>query len=151
MQREKVITLLFICMRKLSYLLVYITVLWQEWKVLLVCVFPCVVCAEPETECYSGKGTGYRGMVGTTESGAQCLPWDSALLYDELHVGTVVASSLRGLGDHAYCRLVLRNSPICQSFFISTNKTLSTQDITYFWVCNALYDTVLLVYWTNNN
>lgn len=59
---------------------------------------------EPETECYSGKGTGYRGMVGTTESGAQCLPWDSALLYDELHVGTVVASSLRGLGDHAYCR-----------------------------------------------
>ncbi|XP_028285047.1 hepatocyte growth factor activator isoform X2 [Parambassis ranga] len=59
---------------------------------------------EPETECYNNRGTGYRGVVGTTVSGALCLPWNSDLLYDELHVGTVVASSLRGLGEHAYCR-----------------------------------------------
>ncbi|XP_045921067.1 hepatocyte growth factor activator isoform X2 [Micropterus dolomieu] len=59
---------------------------------------------EPETECYKNRGTGYRGLVGTTLSGALCLPWNSDLLYDELHVGTVVASSFRGLGEHAYCR-----------------------------------------------
>ncbi|TMS02322.1 Hepatocyte growth factor activator [Larimichthys crocea] len=59
---------------------------------------------EPETECYNSRGTGYRGVVGTTVSGARCLPWNSDLLYDELHVGTVVASPLRGLGEHAYCR-----------------------------------------------
>ncbi|XP_061565609.1 hepatocyte growth factor activator isoform X1 [Cololabis saira] len=59
---------------------------------------------EPETECYSSRGTAYRGVVGTTVSGARCLPWNSDLLFDELHVGTVVASALRGLGEHAYCR-----------------------------------------------
>ncbi|KAM7377339.1 hypothetical protein PAMA_013907 [Pampus argenteus] len=59
---------------------------------------------EPEAECYNSKGIGYRGLAGTTESGARCLPWNSDLLYDELHVGTVVASPLRGLGEHAYCR-----------------------------------------------
>ncbi|XP_059211012.1 hepatocyte growth factor activator isoform X2 [Centropristis striata] len=58
----------------------------------------------PETECYNGRGTAYRGVVGTTVSGARCVAWDSDLLYDELHVGTVVASPLRGLGGHAYCR-----------------------------------------------
>lgn len=64
------------------------------------------VIAEPETECYNSRGTGYRGVVGTTESGAQCLPWNSDLLYNELHVGMVVASPLRGLGEHPYCRCV---------------------------------------------
>ncbi|XP_044039495.1 hepatocyte growth factor activator isoform X1 [Siniperca chuatsi] len=59
---------------------------------------------EPETECYNSRDTGYRGVVGITVSGARCLPWNSDLLYDELHVGTVVASPLRGLGEHAYCR-----------------------------------------------
>ncbi|XP_072232860.1 hepatocyte growth factor activator [Leuresthes tenuis] len=59
---------------------------------------------EPETECYNSRGTGYRGAVGTTVSGARCLPWNSDLLFDELHVGTVAASALRGLGEHAYCR-----------------------------------------------
>lgn len=59
---------------------------------------------EPEPECYRGRGADYRGLVGTTLSGASCLPWNSDLLYDELHVGTVVAAPLRGLGEHAYCR-----------------------------------------------
>nr|XP_020480063.1 hepatocyte growth factor activator isoform X1 [Monopterus albus]XP_020480064.1 hepatocyte growth factor activator isoform X1 [Monopterus albus]XP_020480065.1 hepatocyte growth factor activator isoform X1 [Monopterus albus] len=59
---------------------------------------------EPETECYYSRGTGYRGVVGTTESGTRCLPWNSDLLHDELHVGTVVKSQLKGLGEHAYCR-----------------------------------------------
>ncbi|KAF7665041.1 hypothetical protein LDENG_00157090 [Lucifuga dentata] len=59
---------------------------------------------EPETECYSGRGKGYRGVVDITASGAHCLPWNSDLLHDELHVGTVVAAPRRGLGEHAYCR-----------------------------------------------
>uniref|UniRef100_UPI003AAB88B3 hepatocyte growth factor activator isoform X1 n=1 Tax=Centroberyx gerrardi TaxID=166262 RepID=UPI003AAB88B3 len=59
---------------------------------------------EPETECYNNRGTDYRGVVGSTVSGAHCLPWNSDLLHDELHVGTVVAAPLRGLGEHAYCR-----------------------------------------------
>lgn len=56
------------------------------------------------TRCYKGRGTGYRGVVDTTESGARCLPWNSDLLYDELHLGTVNASDLKGLGKHAFCR-----------------------------------------------
>ncbi|GAA6216291.1 hepatocyte growth factor activator isoform X1 [Lates japonicus] len=59
---------------------------------------------EPEAECYNSRGRGYRGLASTTVSGARCLPWNSDLLHDELHVGTVVASPLKGLGEHAYCR-----------------------------------------------
>uniref|UniRef100_A0A8D3CVQ2 trypsin n=1 Tax=Scophthalmus maximus TaxID=52904 RepID=A0A8D3CVQ2_SCOMX len=59
---------------------------------------------EPETECYNSRGKSYRGLVSTTMSGVRCLPWNSDLLHNELHVGTVVASPLRGLGEHAYCR-----------------------------------------------
>ncbi|XP_076017050.1 hepatocyte growth factor activator serine protease [Genypterus blacodes] len=59
---------------------------------------------EPETECYNSRGKRYRGVVGVTLTHARCLPWNSDLLYNELHVGTVVAAPLRGLGDHAFCR-----------------------------------------------
>nr|XP_015802394.2 hepatocyte growth factor activator [Nothobranchius furzeri] len=59
---------------------------------------------KPDTECYKGRGTGYRGAVSTTMSGARCLPWDSHLLYDELHVGTVASWVTKGLGEHAFCR-----------------------------------------------
>lgn len=64
------------------------------------------VSSEPETECYNSRGISYRGVVGTTVSGARCLPWNSDLLYNELHVGTVVTSRLRGLGNHSFCRCV---------------------------------------------
>uniref|UniRef100_A0A3Q2ZUZ0 trypsin n=1 Tax=Kryptolebias marmoratus TaxID=37003 RepID=A0A3Q2ZUZ0_KRYMA len=57
-----------------------------------------------ETECYNGRGTGYRGVAGTAASGARCLPWSSDLLFDELHVGTVFPSATKGLGEHAFCR-----------------------------------------------
>ncbi|XP_013874993.1 hepatocyte growth factor activator [Austrofundulus limnaeus] len=59
---------------------------------------------QPETQCYNGRGTGYRGVVGTTASGARCLPWSSELLFDELHVGLVVSPAAKGLGEHAFCR-----------------------------------------------
>ncbi|XP_029696137.1 hepatocyte growth factor activator isoform X4 [Takifugu rubripes] len=59
---------------------------------------------ELDSECYNSRGTDYRGVARTTVSGGRCLAWNSDLLYDELHVGTVDASPLRGLGDHAFCR-----------------------------------------------
>ncbi|KAK2899792.1 hepatocyte growth factor activator [Channa argus] len=59
---------------------------------------------EPATECYNSRGTAYRGVVGTTVSGVRCLPWNSDLLHNELHVGTVAASARKGLGEHAFCR-----------------------------------------------
>ncbi|XP_020779681.1 hepatocyte growth factor activator isoform X2 [Boleophthalmus pectinirostris] len=59
---------------------------------------------EPRNECYNRRGTSYRGLGGTTLSGAHCLPWDSDLLFNELHVGNVDSSPLKGLGGHAYCR-----------------------------------------------
>nr|XP_057922521.1 hepatocyte growth factor activator isoform X1 [Doryrhamphus excisus] len=59
---------------------------------------------EPDSECYNSRGTSYRGVASTAASGTQCLPWNSDLLYNELHVGTVAAAPLKGLGEHAYCR-----------------------------------------------
>ncbi|XP_056883142.1 hepatocyte growth factor activator isoform X1 [Takifugu flavidus] len=59
---------------------------------------------ELDSECYNSRGADYRGVARTTVSGGRCLAWNSDLLYDELHVGTVDASPLRGLGDHAFCR-----------------------------------------------
>lgn len=62
------------------------------------------VPADLDSECYNGKGAGYRGVASATVSGEPCLPWNWDLLYDELHVGTVRASPLSGLGAHAFCR-----------------------------------------------
>lgn len=62
------------------------------------------VPAELDSECFNSKGTDYRGVASITVSGGQCLPWNSDLLYDELHVGTVEASPVSGLGNHTFCR-----------------------------------------------
>uniref|UniRef100_A0A452TY07 HGF activator n=1 Tax=Ursus maritimus TaxID=29073 RepID=A0A452TY07_URSMA len=40
----------------------------------------------------------------TAASGLSCLAWNSDLLYQELHVDSVGAAALLGLGPHAYCR-----------------------------------------------
>lgn len=60
--------------------------------------------AEPAQRCIVGAGTDYRGVAGTAASGLPCLAWNSDLLYQELHVDTVDAAALLGLGPHAYCR-----------------------------------------------
>ncbi|CAL8385077.1 unnamed protein product [Arctogadus glacialis] len=59
---------------------------------------------EAETKCYSSRGRGYRGVVGVALSGARCLPWNSDLLHNELHLGTVEGARGKGLGAHNYCR-----------------------------------------------
>ncbi|XP_014444998.1 hepatocyte growth factor activator isoform X2 [Tupaia chinensis] len=58
----------------------------------------------PAESCFLGNGTQYRGVASTAASGLHCLPWNSDLLYQELHVDSVGAAALLGLGPHAYCR-----------------------------------------------
>ncbi|XP_062964810.1 hepatocyte growth factor activator [Cynocephalus volans] len=58
----------------------------------------------PAERCFLGNGTGYRGVASTSASGLSCLAWNSDLLYQELHVDSVGAAALLGLGPHAYCR-----------------------------------------------
>lgn len=58
----------------------------------------------PAERCFLGNGTEYRGVASTAASGLGCLAWNSDLLYQELHVDSVGAAALLGLGPHAYCR-----------------------------------------------
>nr|XP_021499373.1 hepatocyte growth factor activator isoform X3 [Meriones unguiculatus] len=58
----------------------------------------------PTERCFLGNGTEYRGIASTAASGLSCLAWNSDLLYQELHVDSVGAAALLGLGPHAYCR-----------------------------------------------
>ncbi|XP_069877707.1 hepatocyte growth factor activator isoform X2 [Dipodomys merriami] len=58
----------------------------------------------PGEHCFLGNGTQYRGVAATAASGLGCLAWNSELLYQELHVDSVGAAALLGLGPHAYCR-----------------------------------------------
>ncbi|XP_015337391.1 hepatocyte growth factor activator isoform X1 [Marmota marmota marmota] len=58
----------------------------------------------PTERCFLGNGTEYRGVASTAASGLGCLAWNSDLLYQELHVDSVGAAALLGLGPHAYCR-----------------------------------------------
>lgn len=61
----------------------------------------------PAESCFLGNGTEYRGVASTAASGLSCLAWNSDLLYQELHVDSVGAAALLGLGPHAYCRSAL--------------------------------------------
>lgn len=61
----------------------------------------------PTQRCFVGNGTDYRGVASTAASGLSCLAWNSDLLYQELHVDSVGAAALLGLGPHAYCRSAL--------------------------------------------
>ncbi|XP_041925023.1 hepatocyte growth factor activator isoform X1 [Alosa sapidissima] len=58
----------------------------------------------PDSRCYQGNGTDYRGIVNTTKSGTRCLPWNSDLLFDELSLDRAKDKDLKGLGEHAFCR-----------------------------------------------
>ncbi|XP_044537704.1 hepatocyte growth factor activator [Gracilinanus agilis] len=58
----------------------------------------------PRENCYFGNGTEYRGIAKKTISGQSCLPWNSDVLYQELHVDSVEKAVHLGLGPHSYCR-----------------------------------------------
>ena len=68
---------------------------------------PTVLPTVPSQHCFEGSGAEYRGVAGTAASGLSCLAWNSDLLYQELHVDSVGAAALLGLGPHAYCRSAL--------------------------------------------
>lgn len=70
------------------------------WPGLMATTVPTV----PTERCFLGNGTEYRGVASTAASGLSCLAWNSDLLYQELHVDSVGAAALLGLGPHAYCR-----------------------------------------------
>lgn len=70
------------------------------WPGLMATTVPAV----PTERCFLGNGTEYRGVASTAASGLSCLAWNSDLLYQELHVDSVAAAALLGLGPHAYCR-----------------------------------------------
>lgn len=67
----------------------------------------------PSQRCFVGNGTEYRGVASTAASGLSCLAWNSDLLYQELHVDSVGAAALLGLGPHAYCRSAMGPQTIC--------------------------------------
>uniref|UniRef100_A0A8C6HWD1 Serine protease HGFAC n=1 Tax=Mus spicilegus TaxID=10103 RepID=A0A8C6HWD1_MUSSI len=58
----------------------------------------------PTEHCFLGNGTEYRGVASTVAPGPSCLACNFDLLYQELHVDSVAAAVLLGLGPHAYCR-----------------------------------------------
>uniref|UniRef100_A0A8C9UHR5 HGF activator n=1 Tax=Serinus canaria TaxID=9135 RepID=A0A8C9UHR5_SERCA len=58
----------------------------------------------PSQRCYIGNGTDYRGTAKTTISGHSCLPWNSDLFYQELHVDSIRKAVELGLGPFPYCR-----------------------------------------------
>ncbi|XP_069924090.1 hepatocyte growth factor activator isoform X3 [Oryctolagus cuniculus] len=77
----------------------------------------------PAQRCFLGNGSEYRGVADTAASGLSCLPWNSDLLYQELHVDSVAAAALLGLGPHAYCRNPDRDErPWC---YVMKDHTLS--------------------------
>ncbi|KAL8207670.1 UNVERIFIED_CONTAM: hypothetical protein K2H54_060521 [Gekko kuhli] len=59
---------------------------------------------DPSQRCYRGNATNYKGVMRKTTSGHHCLPWNSDLLYEELHLDTVENHVQLGLGPHSYCR-----------------------------------------------
>ncbi|XP_076993875.1 coagulation factor XII [Tamandua tetradactyla] len=56
---------------------------------------------DTEATCYHGRGLSYRGVAGTTLSGAPCQPWTSEATYRNVSEEQALNW---GLGDHAFCR-----------------------------------------------
>ncbi|OCT96681.1 hypothetical protein XELAEV_18008892mg [Xenopus laevis] len=55
--------------------------------------------------CYdSDNATEYQGIEKRTQSGHSCLPWNSDMLYEEIHTGQGINFIAKGLGSHPYCR-----------------------------------------------
>ncbi|KAM4807628.1 hepatocyte growth factor activator [Rhinophrynus dorsalis] len=56
-------------------------------------------------QCYDyDNASGYRGIEKKSKSGQSCLPWNSEMLYEEIHIGWKTDFALKGLGSHSYCR-----------------------------------------------
>ncbi|XP_063031474.1 tissue-type plasminogen activator isoform X2 [Melospiza melodia melodia] len=59
---------------------------------------------DTEVKCYKDTGVTYRGTWSTTESGAECLNWNSDGLVNRRYSGHREDAAELGLGNHNYCR-----------------------------------------------
>ncbi|XP_016043477.2 tissue-type plasminogen activator [Erinaceus europaeus] len=78
--------------------------------------FPDFVCQCPEgftgklcevdatATCYEDEGVTYRGTWSTTESGTECVNWNSSALFRKPYNGRKPNALHLGLGNHNYCR-----------------------------------------------
>ncbi|XP_012667679.2 tissue-type plasminogen activator [Otolemur garnettii] len=67
--------------------------------------------------CYEDQGVTYRGTWSTTESGADCVNWNSSTLAWKPYNGRRPDAVRLGLGNHNYCRNPDRDSkPWCYVF-----------------------------------
>lgn len=111
------------------------------WPGLMATTVPAV----PTEHCFLGNGTEYRGVASTAASGLSCLAWNSDLLYQELHVDSVAAAVLLGLGPHAYCRSA-PNGCYTYSFCISkgldrgSSQTLQGPTVPRWLLASASWD-----------
>ena len=55
------------------------------------------------SQCYSGNGASYRGVVATTVSGRTCQKWTSQQPHEHVNAPEDHDNGF-GLGNHAYCR-----------------------------------------------
>ncbi|XP_074837976.1 tissue-type plasminogen activator [Carettochelys insculpta] len=55
-------------------------------------------------DCFSGRGTEYRGRHSTTSSGATCLRWDSKIIANKFYTAQKSNAQHLGLGSHNFCR-----------------------------------------------
>ncbi|XP_068167297.1 tissue-type plasminogen activator isoform X2 [Antennarius striatus] len=54
--------------------------------------------------CVAGKGQGYRGTWGVSQSGAECINWNATTLRGRRYTPRRVDASSLGLGNHNFCR-----------------------------------------------
>ncbi|XP_043938918.1 tissue-type plasminogen activator [Protopterus annectens] len=72
----------------------------RSWE---FCSVPqCPKSAVPD--CYTGNGSGYRGTWSTSESGTNCINWNSQILRNKPSTAWSRDSRQLGLGSHNYCR-----------------------------------------------
>uniref|UniRef100_A0A665X5J8 Plasminogen activator n=1 Tax=Echeneis naucrates TaxID=173247 RepID=A0A665X5J8_ECHNA len=55
-------------------------------------------------KCIMGQGEGYRGTWSITQSGAECINWNSTSLRGKKFTARKVDASSLGLGNHNFCR-----------------------------------------------
>lgn len=61
-------------------------------------------CSDTTVKCYKDAGVTYRGTWSMTESGAECLNWNSNGLMDRKYSSRREDAAELGLGNHNYCR-----------------------------------------------
>nr|XP_020635900.1 tissue-type plasminogen activator isoform X1 [Pogona vitticeps] len=59
---------------------------------------------DTKASCYQDAGETYRGTWSLTESGAECLNWNSSALINKQHNAHRPGAMRLGLGNHNYCR-----------------------------------------------